>query len=329
MNQAPPDSPSTGTRTEKVKLLERLKAAFGLQAGSIRDDIADTLKDAANDAAFSAHEKIILENVLSLHELRVEDVMVPRVDIIGVDLEISLFELLKVFRTAGHSRLPVYASTLDDPRGMVHIRDFVDHVARAAEEAKVPIRRTSASSQVDVKPKEPLTSEFETFDLSVPLSGTRILRSVLFAPPSMPALDLLMKMQASHTHMALVIDEYGGTDGLVSIEDIVEKIVGDIEDEHDFDDSLKIESTIDGSFVLDARIGLRELLTAMGGEVDAFAGGDEVNTVAGFITNAAGRLPVRGEIICVNDQLEFEILDADPRRIKRVRARRSTLSIPR
>ena len=323
------DPLNAGGRQDRSGLIDRLRSLFGFQGGSVREDIADTLKDAETGSAFSQQEKVLLENVLSLHELRVQDVMVPRADIIAVEHQTSLFDLLNVFRTAGHSRLPVYNVTLDDPRGMVHIRDFVDYVARAAETAKLPIVKSPESNKSRSPTELADAPRFNAFDLSVPLSRTDILRPVLFAPPSMPALDLLVKMQARRTHMALVIDEYGGTDGIVSIEDIVEKIVGNIEDEHDQDESPKIESALDGSFVLDARASLQDIAEAMGSEVSSTVDLDEIDTVAGFITKVTGRVPVRGEIIRIDDQLEFEILDADPRRVKRVRARRLTQSTPR
>lgn len=315
------EPPGGNFRQDRSGLFDRLRTLFGLQGGSVREDIEDALKDASAVSGLSDQERLLLENVLSLHELRVQDVMVPRADIIAVEYEISLFDLLAVFRSAGHSRLPVFVVTLDDPRGMVHIRDFVDYVARAAETARLPIRRSLGGEKQPSPPEVSGESVFEAFDLSVPLSKTNILRPVLFAPPSMPALDLLVKMQTSRTHMALVIDEYGGTDGLVSIEDIVEKIVGDIEDEHDLDERPKIEATSDGGFVVDARASLQDLATAIGREIEGTDDRGDIDTVAGYVTRATGRVPVRGEIVRIDEDLELEILDADPRRIKRIRVR--------
>ena len=307
------------TGIQKPGLFERLRSRLGFPVGSAREELVDTLKGAASGSAFSDQEKTLLENVLALHELRVIDVMVPRADVIAVEMQTSLFELLSVFRTAGHSRLPVYASTLDDPRGMIHIRDFVDFVARLAESARLPMFRGLRSQTDDADRKE----KNEPFDLSTPLSQTKLVRPVLFAPPSMPALDLLVKMQANRTHMALVIDEYGGTDGLVSIEDIVEKIVGDIEDEHDQDDSPQIESVSDGSYLIDARASLKDMPGPYVQEISELVDMDEIDTVSGLIAKYTGRVPVRGEIIKISDNMEFEVLDADPRRVKRVRARTS------
>ena len=216
-------------RAARPGLVERMRALFGLGGVSIRDDIQDALQDTSGGGDFSSQERLMLRNVLGLHELRVDDILVPRADIIAVGVDATLGEVLGVFRTAGHSRLPVHGDALDDPRGMVHIRDLVDYLAAAAEAALPLRRRKSVKSQGgddDPAPagKNDLASmaRFEGFDLSQPLSDARIVRPVLFVPPSMPVLDLLVKMQAMRTHMALVIDEYGGTEGLVSIEDIVE-----------------------------------------------------------------------------------------------------------
>ena len=149
-----------------------------------------------------------------------------------------------------------------------------------------------------------------------------IVRPVLFVPPSMPALDLLVKMQASRTHMALVIDEYGGTDGLASIEDIVETIVGDIEDEHDETEGPAMLRSGDGSLLVDARASLEELSEALGPGLEDIPDAEEIDTIGGLITTLAGRVPVRGEIIAGPDDFEFEVMDADPRRVKRLRIRR-------
>ena len=290
---------------ERPRLIERLRGLFGLNAPSVRDDIEEALDEPSTAADFSLQERIMLRNVLGLHELRVGDVMVPRADIIAVGIEQQLGEVLAVFRTAGHSRLPVYGETLDDPRGMVHIRDFVDHIASAAE-------ALAASN-----PKR--TTLLAEINLAKPLGEAQVLRPVLFVPASMPALDLLVKMQATRTHMALVIDEYGGTDGLASIEDIVETIVGDIEDEHDETSAPMIEKAADGAFICDARASLEEVSAATGVDFLGFRDSEDVDTLGGLISSFAGRVPVRGEIMSGLGNLEFEILDADPRRVKRLK----------
>ena len=299
------------TRETPPRLLERLRALFGMGSPSVRDDIEDALEGADTDTDFTPQERAILKNVLGLHDVRVADVMVPRADIVATGVDTTLSELLALFRTAGHSRLPVHGETLDDPRGMVHIRDFVDFLASDPR-----------FGLVDQPPSASPTPEQKTIaelGMNMPLADARILRPVLFAPPSMPALDLLVKMQASHTHMALVIDEYGGTDGLVSIEDVVEAIVGDIEDEHDEAERPEIVANGKGAFIVAARASLEDVSKAVGFDFSALADAEDVDTIGGLLTAAAGRVPGRGEIVAGPGDFEFEVLDADPRRVKRLR----------
>ncbi len=209
-NDHQPDSrDQAGSREPSAGLFERLRALLGLAPASVRDDIEDAIDENAS-AEFTPQERAILKNVLALHDVRVADVMVPRADIVAIALDTPLRDVLDLFRNAGHSRLPVYEDTLDDPRGMIHIRDFVIFLAADP--------RFGLMSE----PGAPASERASPSGLEMPLSDAHILRPVLYAPPSMPALDLLLRMQASRTHMALVIDEYGGTDGLVSIEDVVE-----------------------------------------------------------------------------------------------------------
>lgn len=255
----------------------------------------------------------MLRNILGLRTVRVADVKVPRADIVAVPADIPLGELLKVFRTQGHSRLPAYGQNLDDPKGMVHIRDFLDHITNRAEAGE---RRGRRKRDVDA------VLDLGLVDLTQPLQAAKILRPVLYAPPSMPAMDLLVSMQTTRTHMALVIDEYGGTDGLVSIEDLVEMIVGDIEDEHDEANGPGIEPLADGAFMADARAGLDELSRAVELDIASALEAEEVETIGGLIATIAQRLPSRGELIAGPFDLEFEIIDADPRRIKRVKIHR-------
>ena len=307
--EAQPASPAS--------LFDRLRALFGVAPASVRDDLEDALDEPRTNADFTPQERAILKNVLGLHEVRVKDVMVPRADIIGLGIDAPLSEVLALFRTAGHSRLPVYGDNLDDPRGMVHIRDFVDYLAA---EPRFGLAPNAAPDKI----------RDETFaGMKTLLSAAKILRPVLFAPPSMPALDLLVKMQASHTHMALVIDEYGGTDGLVSIEDVVEAIVGDIEDEHDEDDEPEIVRTGEGALIVEARASLESVSSALGVDLSQLEVAEDVDTIGGLITAKAGRVPGRGEIVSGLGELEFEILDADPRRIKRVKIHTSAGSAAR
>lgn len=287
-------------------LLDRLRSLFGLGGASIRDDIEDALDGIDSSEVFSPQERAMLRNVLGLHEVRVEDIMVPRADIIAVNVAMTLAEVLAVFREAGHSRLPAHGETLDDPRGMIHIRDFLDFLAA-----------DPAFGLIAAETEAP--GGARRFDMGTPLSQTALVRPVLFAPPSMPALDLLARMQASRVHVALVVDEYGGTDGLVSMEDIVETIVGNIEDEHDEAEGDPIVKGPDGFFTVEARAPLDEVAKAVGLDVAELEQAEDVDTLGGLVTAMAGRVPARGEIVAGPQGFEFEVLDADPRRLKRVR----------
>ena len=295
---------------DSESLIDRLLGKIGLRSGAlIRGELEDALEEGDNDGGFSPEEREMLRNVLRLRIQRVHDVMVPRADIVAVDIDTTLGEMLRLFRTEGHSRLPVYSDTLDDPRGMVHIRDFLDYLAARAEAAS---GQDTASASPDLG----------RIDLTITLAEARIFRPVLFVPPSMPALDLLVKMQTTRTHMALVIDEYGGTDGLVSIEDLVEIVVGDIEDEHDDAATQMITAEEDGSFIADGRTSLEDVEEMLSLDFDSVDIAEDVDTVGGLIATLAGRLPVRGEVIAGPLGLEFQVLDADPRRIKKARIQR-------
>src|SRR5690349_19094248 len=238
-----------------------LRQLFNWRAKSIRSDLKDVL-DAMTpgESGFSPEESRMLRNILGLRERRVGDVMVPRADIIDVQQNISLGELIRVFERAGHSRLVVYDDTLDDPVGMVHIRDLIAYVtARAAVDPEKNARR---------KKPLPANLDLKAVDLSAPLSSTKIVRQILFVPPSMRAMDLLARMQGSRIHLALVIDEYGGTDGICSIEDIVEQIVGEISDEHDEDATPAVVHQADGSWIADARAKLEDVVGVVGHDLE-------------------------------------------------------------
>ncbi len=289
-----------------------LRAIFGWKSGSIRSDLKNVLEASAGETGFSAKESAMLRNILWLRERRVVDVMLPRADIVAVQKDIALGELLKVFASAGHSRLVVYDDTLDDAVGMVHIRDLLASMtARAAE----------AGERANAKRKRPLPAglDLKAIDLAMPLSAAKLIREILFVPPSMPAVDLLAKMQATRIHLALVVDEYGGTDGIVSMEDIVEQIVGDIADEHDEDLAPAVVRQPDGSYLADARASLEDVTAIVGPEFDVGEVAKEVDTLAGYIATRIGRVPVRGELVPGPGRLEIEVLDADPRRVKRLK----------
>ena len=232
------------------------------------------------------------------HLLRVEDVMVPRADIIAVEVETGLHALSKAFQDAGHSRMPIYKDTLDEPLGMVHIKDIMPYLMLNA-------KGRSAKSYKDRK-----------------ILNT-IKRPVMFVPPSMLAQDLLKRMQARRSHMAIVVDEYGGTDGILTIEDLIEPIVGDIDDEHDEQEpQIKtIKKAGQTHWLSDARVTIEDFEELIGRDFASADEEDEVDTLGGLVFTLAGRVPERGEIIYHPDGLEFEIMDADPRRVKRLRIR--------
>ncbi|MBV9558821.1 MAG: HlyC/CorC family transporter [Pseudolabrys sp.] len=288
-----------------------LRAVFGWKPGSIRADLTDVLDADPVESGFSPDESRMLKNILRLRERRIEDVMVPRADIIAIQQDITLGELIKLFATAAHSRLVVYNDTLDDPVGMVHIRDLISFMtARAAVPAEKNAKR---------KKPFPADLDLKTINLAMPLSAAKLTREILFVPPSMRLSDLLVRMQATRIHLSLVIDEYGGTDGLVSIEDIVEQIVGEIADEHDEDETPSVHRQPDDSFIADARTNLEDVLKVIGPDFDVGDAGKEVDTLGGYLTTRAGRVPVRGELVPGPGLYEIEVVDADPRRVKRVR----------
>jgi CBS domain containing-hemolysin-like protein len=307
-----PRASEVGRESGIAWLGRMLRTLLGWRAGSIRADLEVVLETgAAAESGFSPEERAMLKNILGLRERGVEDVMVPRADIVAVQKDISLGELVKVFEVAAHSRLVVYDDTLDDPTGMVHIRDLIGYMTN----------RAAASASTKARRRKPFTAglDLNAIDLSVPLSSTRLVRTILFVPPSMPAIDLLAKMQATRVHLALVIDEYGGTDGLVSIEDIVEQIVGDIEDEHDEDATVGVVRQHDGSYLANARASLDDVTATIGAEFDMGEAAQDVDTLGGYLVTRVGRVPVRGELVPGPSGFEIEVLDADPRRIKRVR----------
>ena len=308
----PVPRPATVARDNESWLGRVIRSMFGWKSGSIRADLETILSaETSNVTGFSPAESRLLRNILDLRERRIHDVMLPRADIVSVTHDISLGELVKVFESAAHSRLVVYNETLDDPVGMIHIRDLIAYMTKRAAMPPKPTKR---------KTKAPVAGlDFKSVDLGVTLASVGITRPLLYVPPSMPAIDLLAKMQATRIHLALVIDEYGGTDGLVSIEDIVEQIVGDIQDEHDEGSIHTIARQTDGSYLADSRASLEEVVAAIGPEFEVGEAGDEVDTLGGFVVTRIGRVPVRGELVPGPGLFEFEVLDADPRRIKKIR----------
>ncbi|MBU1174363.1 MAG: hemolysin family protein [Alphaproteobacteria bacterium] len=274
----------------------------------MRAELTEALEDlgTALPGSFSASERALLRNVLKLRELRVDDVMVPRADIDAVDANDTMADLIFSFRNAGHSRLPVYEDTLDNIIGFVHIKDA--------------LHTMTAEVAVDREAKRPASPvKLVTPALRHRIGAEQIVRKVLFVPPSMPVQDLLQQMQAQRLHMAIVVDEYGGTDGLLTIEDLLESVVGDIEDEHDEDDGPLVRKLEDGTFIADARVELDALRDELGADFDPGEHIEEVDTLGGLLFSLEGRVPVRGEVITRFKGFEFEVLAADARRIKRVK----------
>jgi CBS domain containing-hemolysin-like protein len=300
------------------------------QGEQLREDLADALMTDTNvSSAFSPEERAMLHNILRFREVRVQDIMVPRADIEAVDMTITIGELMIHFEETGRSRMPVYGDNLDDARGFVHIRDLLSYLAKQARNKRRVNSRAAATTAMPMaadKPEKPVRTPKPAFDLGrVDLEQTVVeaglIRKLLFVPPSMLASDLMQSMQAARTQLALVIDEYGGTDGLVSHEDIVEMVIGDVEDEHD-DDEVMFSQSGDDVFIADARIELEEIAKAIGSDFDIRDRLDDVDTLGGLIFSSLGRIPVRGELVQAVPGFEFQILDADPRRIKRVRIMR-------
>lgn len=306
----PSDSP-------RESLWQRLRSRFGRNRDvGLRESLEGAIEshEAQNPGETVGEEaKSMMLNIIEFSGLRVDDVMVPRVDIVAVDETDTMQDLLAKFIDANHSRMPVYRETLDGVTGMIHVKDFLRWMAARG----TPKRRATKTDKTE-KTKSPGLSIAATA-LSTSVKQAGLNREVLFVPPSMPATDLLVRMQASRTHLAIVIDEYGGTEGLVSIEDLVEVIVGDIADEHDTEEDLEIRPVEEQIYLSDGRVDLAQLEELL--EVDLLPEDEEeeADTLAGLIFKIAGRVPARGEIIRHESGLEFEILDSDPRRVKRVR----------
>ncbi|MGA0561853.1 hemolysin family protein [Ancylobacter sp. VNQ12] len=331
---SPSQSRSAASADARGGLFDRLRHLIGgwRSSGSLRTDLAEALAgNVETGTDLTATERSMLKSILDLRELRIGDLMVPRADIVAVQKDITLGELLAVFAEAGHSRLVVYDDTLDDPVGMVHIRDLVTYLTQRAmtpRRAAGPRKPSGdegehAHEHVREGAKPVPAFNMKAIDLGNSLSAAKLIRRLLFVPPSMPSIELLASMQASRIHLALVIDEYGGTDGIVSMEDLVEEIVGDIEDEHDDDDGPLIARQPDGTFIADARASLEEVADLVD---PAFAAGEEaeeVDTLGGLLVTIAGRVPVRGEVVAGPGPFEIEVLDADPRRVKRLRISRA------
>ncbi len=278
---------SAGNHHSNGGLRAWVRGLFGRreEPPDFRDTIEELIdQEDVTSEPINADELVLMRNVLNLHGLSVADVMVPRADIVALDIETPLSELVKIMSAETHSRIPVYRETLDDVAGMVHIKDVLACWSAGAD---------------------------------TPLSD--ILRRVLFVAPSMPILELLLQMRVNRVHMALVVDEFGGTDGLATIEDLVEEIVGEIEDEHDEDATPVMTQRPDGSLDADARVPVEDFEERVGSVLNSEEREEDIDTLGGLVVFLAGRVPGRGEVIRHDSGVEFEIVEADPRRIRRMR----------
>ena len=352
-NPGKPDPSALGDETRPPASggwLSAIRSRLGMQSAlTLRETLEYALKEeSGSDTEVSFEEREMLLRILRFGASRVEDVMVPRADIIAVDESEPIRDLLATFQEAGVSRVPVYSETLDDPRGMVHIKDLVNWLITGAENtgngngngksSTKPAANKSASSRpgTDKTPENggsevakagtsaeldgiPYHLDLSPIDLSRPVSMTRIRRQVLFVPPSMPAMNLLIRMQATRIHMALVVDEYGGTDGLVTIEDLVEQIVGDIEDEHDEAEAAHMVADPKLGLIAAARTPVIELEEHVGRKILTPEEEEDIETLGGLVFTIVGRIPARGELVRHSSGIEFEVLDADARRIKKLK----------
>jgi magnesium and cobalt transporter len=279
-----------GTDSSLVRSLRGFLRSFGVGRNgeaSLQDDLRDLIEQHPDASEIDPQERALLLNLVKFGDLRVGDVMIPRADIIALEMRAGIADVIDVFQREFHSRIPVYRESLDNVIGMVHIKDLLKYWGGS--------------------------EEFRVED---------IVRDVLFVPPSMPVPDLLLKMRTRRIHMALVIDEYGGTDGLVTIEDLVEAIVGEIEDEHDEEEDVLIQEASDGSLEVDGRADSAEVEARLGVDLLPAEQDEEIDTIAGVVASIAGRVPQRGEVITHLHGIEFEIVQADARRIRRVRIRK-------
>jgi len=276
---------------QRVRTLLRRRAP----EQSVRESIAELVEEAAAAAQLPGQlpeldrqERVLIANVLRLRGTTADDVMVPRADIIAIRADVTLEQAIDQFRREGHSRLPVYREQLDDIIGMVHLKDVFAYVGRP-----------------------------EAFTLEA------ILRRPLMVAPQTPVLDLLLQMRQARVHLALVVDEYGGIDGLVTIEDLVETIVGDISDEHDEIEGPMVTERSDGALDVNARLPVEEFEARVGPVLTEDEREADIDTVGGLVFTLAGRVPARGEVLRHPSGMEFRVLDVDARRIRRLRVRRA------
>lgn len=276
------------------RLRQKLRAEPDLrrQIDALMQEAGDDIGDDPNDTGLDQQERALIANVLRLRGTMADDVMVPRADIVAMRADVTFDQAIAQIRREGHSRMPVFEKHLDDILGMIHIKDVFSYTGPQAD-----------------------------FNLRA------ILRKPLMVAPQIPVLDLLLQMRQSRTHLALVIDEYGGVDGLVTIEDLVETIVGDISDEHDEVIGPMLTEREDGSFDLNARLPIEDFEAKFGPVLTEEERETDLDTVGGLVFTIAGRVPAKGEIVMHPSGIEFLVLDADARRLRRLRARRPSVDV--
>jgi len=286
-----PEQPEGSNQPEHDRSFVRLRNLLRLirrprNGEALRETIDEMIEEPSTEGPhpLSAQERVLIGNILKVYGRTAADVMVPGVDIDALDVETPISEVVRCMVEQGHSRIPVYRETLDDVIGFVHVRDVLRSVAEGRQTKLLPI-----------------------------------LRKVLFVAPSVPILDLLVQMRQARTHIAMVVDEFGGIDGLVTIEDLIEEIVGEIEDEHDEAEQPRLIERPDGTLIADARTPIGMLEERQRTRLRPSGDQEEVDTLGGLVSSLAGRVPKRGEVITHPSGIEFEVLDADPRRIKRLR----------
>ncbi len=284
-----PDVPANGGLLRAI--LRRLRRREKNEA--VREAIEELIEETPeSDTPISDDQRVLLANILKLRDKTVRDVMVPRVDIVGIAADTPLDAVVRLIQTEAHSRYPIYREALDDVIGMIHIKDVLVYWGTS--------------------------KKFNLRD---------ILRRVVFVAPTMPVLDMLLDMRRQRTHMALVVDEFGGTDGLLTIEDLVEEIVGEIEDEHDVAQAPTLARRSDGTLDVNGRTPIEMLEQEIGPMVSEDER-REIDTVGGLIFSLLGRIPERGEVVRHPSGVEFEVLQVDPRRIRRLRVRPPASSPP-
>ena len=286
MPEEPPEAAEhrhdNGHRSWLSRVVDAVK---GKPDSSLRETLEEYIEEEPEDSApdsVSAHEKALLANILKLRDLKVVDVMVPRADIVAIDVGTSQKELLELLAEKQHSRLPVYKETLDHVLGTIHIKDILATLAKGGD--------------INIK---------------------NLVRDIPVISPAMHVLDLLLQMRESKKHMALVVDEFGGTDGLIAIGDVIESIVGEIDDEYEPDDTPQLTENTDGSILADARVDIDEFEEKYG-RIFSREEREESDTLGGLVFFLAGRIPTRGEVLKHRNGMEFEIVDAGPRHINRI-----------